>query len=102
MENEQEAASDKEAPKVKVKKEAASEKEAKIPEFTGDVNAYISDKGAKEKNQNGTWENLAKVAKQYGRQFIFDDKKVHVNTIPADQLRQFITIAEAYRNGQLY
>lgn len=88
--------------KATSRKAKAPEKERQGPQYEGDVNAYVSDAGAKEKATNGTWENLSKVAKQYGRQFIFDEKKVHVNTIPAAELRQFVTIAEMFRKGELY
>lgn len=88
--------------KATSRKTKAPEKEHQVPQYEGDVNAYVSDAGAKEKATNGAWETLSMVARQYGRQFIFDEKKVHVNTIPAAELRQFITIAEAFRTGKLY
>lgn len=77
----------------KSQKVKAPEKERQGPQYEGDVNAYKSDPA--------NWGNLSRVAKDYGWQFLTNDKAITFDNIPQPQLRQAVTIAELYRTRKL-
>lgn len=89
MEDQDNTAPQKEAPKAK--DNTAPQKEA---QYEGDLAKYVENKE--------NWPMLQRVAKEYGHSFIFDDKKIHANTLPTGQLRGLVTVAEAYRTGKIF
>lgn len=75
------------------KKTKAPEKERQGEQYEGDVNAY--------KAAPSNWANLSRVARDYGWQFMTSENAVTFDNIPSAQLRQVVTIAEAYRTRKL-
>ncbi len=75
------------------KKTKAPEKERQGAQYEGDVNAYKADPS--------NWANLSRVARDYGWQFMTSENAVTFDNIPSAQLRQVVTIAEAYRTRKL-